>query len=218
MMQKLFGKKEKPPTTNDSIQRMNDTLETVDKREAVLQRKIDQELAKAKEASAKKNKALAMQHLKRKKQFEEQLDRLVKQKENIEHMQMKLEEATINVETIQTQQAGANAIRNVYARNNLTIEKIDETVDKVRETIEQANEISAAISQPLGGDDIDEDELMNELELLEAEEMEIKMMDINVQPSKITTPNIAGPAAKPKVSSQQKEEEDLLAELEAQLA
>jgi charged multivesicular body protein 4 len=216
MMQRLFGKKERPASTNDSIQKMNDTLETVDKRESLLQRKIDQELAKAKEASARKNKALAMQHLKRKKVLEEQLDRLVKQKENIEHMQMKLEEATINVETIQTQQAGASAIRNVYQRNNLTLEKIDETVDKVRETIDQANEISAALSQPIGGDEMDEDELMNELELLEAEEMGLKMMDINVQPTRV--PSDIVPAPKPKVSAQQKEEEALLAELEAQLA
>jgi charged multivesicular body protein 4 len=216
MLSRWFGKKETAPSTNDSIQRMNDTLETVDKREALLQRKIEQELAKAKEASARKNKNLALQHLKRKKNFEDQLDRLNKQKDNIEHMQMKLEEATINVETIQSQQAGANAIRNVYQRNNLTLEKIDDTVDQIRETVDRANEIAAALSQSIGGDEIDEDELLNELNMLEEEDMREKMVDIEVQPSRV--PAHTAPAARPKVNVAQKEEEALLAELEAQLA
>lgn len=54
---------------------------SLEKREAVLNKKIEAELGKAREATKKGNKTLAMTHLKRKKQLEDQLSKLSARRE-----------------------------------------------------------------------------------------------------------------------------------------
>ena len=50
-------------------------------------------------------------------------------------------------------------------------------MDEIRDQMDIANEIGEAIGQPIGGLDMDEDELMEELELLEQEELDSKLLD-----------------------------------------
>lgn len=50
-------------------------------------------------------------------------------------------------------------------------------MDEIRDQMDIANEIGDAIGQPIGGFDLDEDELLEELELLEQEELDSKLMD-----------------------------------------
>lgn len=50
-------------------------------------------------------------------------------------------------------------------------------MDEIRDQMDIANEIGDAIGQPIGGMDLDEDELLEELELLEQEELDSKLLD-----------------------------------------
>ena len=57
--------------------------------------------------------------------------------------------------------------------------KVDDTMDDIREQMDLANEISSAISNPLGLDTgIDEDELAAELEQLEQAELDATLLDV----------------------------------------
>ena len=67
------------------------TLEMLGKRENLLQKKMQQELLKAKEFNSKGNKRAALQCLKRKKLYEQQA-------ENLANHQLKLEEQVIMLE------------------------------------------------------------------------------------------------------------------------
>jgi hypothetical protein len=64
-------------------------------------------------------------------------------------------------------------------------------MDEIRDQMDLANEISDAISQPVGfGVDMDEDELMLELENLEQEELDTKLLGLeNVPISAPSVPN-----------------------------
>ena len=63
-------------------------------------------------------------------------------------------------------------------------------MDDIREQMDLANEISQAISEPVGfGIEFDEDELNAELELLEQEEMDAKLLDVGPLPG-LESPNV----------------------------
>ena len=62
-------------------------------------------------------------------------------------------------------------------------------MDSIREQMDLTNEISDAISNPVGmGHDIDEDELKNELEELEQEELNERLVGADAVP--VHTPHI----------------------------
>ena len=55
-------------------------------------------------------------------------------------------------------------------------------MDDIRDQMDLANEISEAISQPVGfGAEFDEDELNQELEDLEQEELDEKLLDTGIE-------------------------------------
>jgi charged multivesicular body protein 4 len=61
-------------------------------------------------------------------------------------------------------------------------------MDDIRDQMDLANEISEAISQPVGfGVEFDEDELNQELEDLEQEELDAKLLDTNAE---LSMPNV----------------------------
>ncbi len=61
-------------------------------------------------------------------------------------------------------------------------------MDEIREQMDIANEISDAISQPLGGEAFDEDDLLSELEELEQESLDEQLLGLETtQPTKMPT-------------------------------
>lgn len=100
------------------------------------------------------------------------------------------------------------------------IDKVDNTMDDIREQMDLANEISAAISSPLGNDyGVDMDELDAELEQIEQAELDATLLDAQAGP-KVATPAMATPAAKepaaakaPAMTSEEAELEELRASM-----
>lgn len=67
---------------------------------------------------------------------------------NLETQIMTIENAHINLETLQAMQAGSSAMKSIHGE--LDIDKVDDVMEEVREQMDLANEISQAISNPLG--------------------------------------------------------------------
>jgi len=195
-------------------------LAVLDKKEENLQRKIDEEMKKAK-ANAVNNKNAATAALRRKKLHEAELEKLYGQRMTLETQLNAIENANLNAETMAAMRQGAQALRDIHG--NLTIDKVDATMDQVREQMELTNEISEAISNPLGmqGVDVDEEDLKNELAELEQEELNDRLMGADRVP--VHTPAVtAGPstvsAGRSKVEDEEDAEERELRELQAALA
>ncbi|KAI9101274.1 Snf7 family [Phlyctochytrium arcticum] len=159
----------------DAIVRLRESLEMLEKREKYLQTKIDNELKIAK-ANVSKNKRAALMALKRKKAYEDQISKIMGSRMTLEQQVMAIENANVNLETMNAMKAGADAMKQIHG--HLDINKVDGTMDDIREQMDLANEISEAISQPVNfGVEFDEEELNEELELLEQEDLDARLLD-----------------------------------------
>jgi len=189
----LFGKAKKAPTAKDSIMKLRETIEMLDKREQYLQKKIDHELEEAKK-NASKNKRGAMMALKRKKAYMGQIEKIGGAKLTLEQQVMAIEDANINLEAMGAMKMGAQAMRGIHG--SLNIDKVDDTMEEIREQMDIANEINDAIAKPVGfGMEFDDDELSAELDELEQEQIDSKLMDIPATGPTIKT-DVKTPAAK----------------------
>ncbi|EIE77900.1 hypothetical protein RO3G_02604 [Rhizopus delemar RA 99-880] len=148
--------------------------------------------------------------LKRKKAYETNIEKINGARMTIETQMMAIENANVNLETMSAMRAGAEAMKNIHG--TMDIDKVDATMDDIRDQMDIANEISEAISRPVGvGDDLDEDELLNELEELEQEELDAKMLE-TPSPA-VSAPNV--PVHAPAAARANAFEDDEEAELRA---
>ncbi len=132
----------------------------------------------------------------------------------LETQVMNLESAAQNAATFQAMNAGKTAMSDI--RTNVGIDRVDDLMDEIKEEMEMADEISNALAQPVDPLLADEDELLAELQELEAADVEDELL----QPAKgnvVSLPSV--PTAKlPAIPNATREEEAELKKLEAELA
>ncbi|CAG8563424.1 14006_t:CDS:2 [Funneliformis caledonium] len=184
-MQLFFSRQKPKADAKSAIVRLRETLDMLGKRESHLQSKIDAELKNAK-SNAATNKRAALMALKRKKQYENQIEKISGARITIEAQVMAIENANVNLETIKAMEKGAEAMKAIH--NNMDMNKVDDTMDSIREQIDLADEISNAISAPMIGIDLDDDELTAELEELEQEVLDSQLLGADAPP--VTVPNV----------------------------
>eukprot|EP00246_Nothoceros_aenigmaticus_P016601 TRINITY_DN7696_c0_g2_i1.p1 TRINITY_DN7696_c0_g2~~TRINITY_DN7696_c0_g2_i1.p1 ORF type:complete len:220 (+),score=59.22 TRINITY_DN7696_c0_g2_i1:259-918(+) len=167
MLNKLFGKqKDEGSSTLDTLDKLNEALETLEKRELLLQRKVILETEKAREATRAKNKKAAIQFLKRKKMFETQIEQLGNYQMRIHDQMIMLEGATATTTTVDALRSGASAMKAM--QKSISMDDIDKTMDDISEQTDNMKQISDALATPFGASaEFDEDDL--EAELLELE-------------------------------------------------
>ena len=103
-------------------------------------------------------------------------------------------------------------------RQQTDIEKVDDLMDEIKEEMELADEISNALAQPVDPLIADEDDLLAELNELEANDVEEELLKptkkVEAAPAMPDVPTTAMPSIK----NATKAEEDELKQLEAELA
>jgi len=173
----MFGKTgDKAPTPQEAIQRLTETEEMLQKKSDFLEKKIEQEIAIARK-NGTKNKRAALMALKRKKRYEKQLQQIDGTLSTIEFQREALQNATTNTEVLRVMGDAAKAMK--AAHKNMNVDDVHNLMDDVAEQQEIANEISEAISNPVGfQQDVDEDDLLAELEELEQQDLEEKLLDV----------------------------------------
>lgn len=169
------------PTPQEAIHRLRETEDMLTKKQEYLEAKISQELAVARK-NGTKNKAAALQALKRKKRLEKQLAQIDGTLSTIEFQREALENANTNTEVLKNMGYAAKAIKSVH--QNMDVNQVDDLMQEITEQQEIAQEISDAISRPAGfGEEFDEDDLLAELEELEQEDLDQKMLNVGRLPS-----------------------------------
>lgn len=199
MFKKLFGAKEqqpavKPPTasaatkTIDSIQSLTDHEETLERRKALLEKKMDAELQKAKELNKAGKKPAALACLKKKKLFEQEVANLDNMIMRVTEQRIMLEGQRSTVEVVSTMhKAALNAKENMKAMN---VDKVDTVLADISEVNEQMGQINEAFANPIGNT-LDEDELLGELEELDAAQLDEELL----QPAPVPTTKVPSAAA-----------------------
>eukprot|EP01104_Vermistella_antarctica_P018977 TRINITY_DN7235_c0_g1_i1.p1 TRINITY_DN7235_c0_g1~~TRINITY_DN7235_c0_g1_i1.p1 ORF type:complete len:219 (+),score=82.64 TRINITY_DN7235_c0_g1_i1:218-874(+) len=217
-MMKLFGTARAAPTPTETIDKLQATLELMEKREVFLQKKIEKEVKFAQQ-NATKNRRGALMALKRKKSYEQQIERLLGARMTLEQQQDTIHNAQMNLKVFDAMKAGAQTIKREH--RNMSIDDVDDIMDDIREQMDVAEEISNAISQPLGTDMFDEDELEAELEELENQNIEEELLSARVTTSSLpSVPNTGDSLlSTPSVPDHDLSEDDKeLAALEAEMA
>lgn len=179
-LSKVFGGKkgDKAPTTGEAIQKLRETEEMLIKKQEFLEKKIQQEINTARK-NGTANKRAAIQALKRKKRYEKQLQQIDGTLSTIEMQREALEGANTNTAVLQTMKSAADALKS--AHQHMDVDQVHDMMDDIAEQQDVAKEISEAISNPVAfGNDIDDEELERELEQMEQEELNKKMLGTGV--------------------------------------
>lgn len=163
-----FGRRDPKQSARDAIVGLRQQLQMIEKKEEYLQKKVEEELKKAK-THAVSNKPLATAALKRKKASEAELDRLAGTRMQLEMQVNTLESANLNAETMAAMKKAADALKVIHG--NITLDKADATMNAVNEQRAIADELAEMIANPGYGDPFDEQELKDELEELEQEQL-----------------------------------------------
>ena len=197
---KLFGKSgDKDATsTGEAIEKLRDTEEMLMKKVEFLEKKILSEVATAKKNS-KTNKRVALQALKRKKRYEKQLQQIDGTLSTIEIQRESLEDAITNTAVLGTFHQAAEALKKANA--NLDVDNVHRILDDISEQNDIANEISEAISNPVGiGDEIDEDDLLAQLEdLCNENELDLDVDQVSLPDVPSAMPRKTKPASQAKI-------------------
>nr|BAH71170.1 ACYPI007250 [Acyrthosiphon pisum] len=130
---KIFGskKEEKGPSTEDAIQKLRSTEEMLIKKQEFLEKKIEQEVAIAKK-NGTTNKRAALQALKRKKRYEQQLAQIDGTMLTIEQQREALEGANTNTAVLTTMKTAADALKS--AHQNMNVDDVHNMMDDIAES------------------------------------------------------------------------------------
>ncbi|XP_065103577.1 charged multivesicular body protein 4c [Paramisgurnus dabryanus] len=199
------GKSGKAPSPQEAIQKLRETEEMLTKKQEYLEQKIEGELLTAKK-NGTKNKRAALQALKRKKRYEKQLAQIDGTLSTIEFQREALENANTNTEVLKNMGFAAKAMKT--AHENMDLDKVDDLMQDITEQQELAQEISDAISRPVGfGEEFDEDDLLAELEELEQEELDKNLLEIGGTED-VPLPSVPSNPLPKKTVPKKREEED----------
>ncbi|CAK5074927.1 unnamed protein product [Meloidogyne enterolobii] len=209
---KIFGEKNKKPemTTPEALQKIANMEEMLIKKQEFLGKKIEESIATAKK-HATTNKRAALKALKEKKIHEKKLEEIEGILNTIHHQKSSLENASLHSEVFGVLTSTSAALKNINKGMD-----VHDIMEDIAESQEVTNEITQAISNPSGlQNDIDEDELLKELEDIQEEEINEKLLDVGTIPASSVTDKLPdAPKDKPKAKAKTKEDDDM-AELEA---
>ncbi|KAE8729811.1 Vacuolar protein sorting-associated protein 32-like protein 1 [Hibiscus syriacus] len=217
MFNRLLGKPKQEPNALTSLDKLHETLEMLEKKEKVLLKKAAAEVEKVKEFTKAKNKRAAIQCLKRKRLYEQQIEQLGNFELRIHDQMIMLEGAKATTETVDALRTGAAAMKAMQKATN--IDDVDKTMDEINEQTENMKQIQEALSTPIGAAaDFDEDELEAELEELEGAELEEQLLQPATTAPAATVQAPAGRQPARNVPQKRTSEEDELAALQSEMA
>ncbi|KAL8107227.1 vacuolar protein sorting-associated protein 32 homolog 1-like [Apium graveolens] len=217
MFTRIFGKPKQEENAVATLDKLNETLEMLEKKEKVLLKKAAAEVEKAKEFTRAKNKRAAIQCLKRKRLYEQQVEQLGNFQLRIHDQMIMLEGAKATTETVDALRTGAAAMKAMQKATN--IDDVDKTMDEINEQTENMKQIQDALSAPIGAAaDYDEDELEAELEELEGAELEEQLLQPGTTAPTTSVPIPAGRQQVRPARQHNTAEDDELAALQAEMA
>ena len=203
----------------NAILGLREQLDMLQKREKHLQTQMDEQDAIARKNVAT-NKNAAKTALRRKKAHQHNLDQTSSQIFTPEEQINAIESANINKGTLDAMQRAGAAMKVIHG--SLNVDKVDKTMEDLREQNALSEEIVNAITSGGLTDTVDEEDLEAELDALQEEQLQEKMLDTGTLP--VADPIQRLPAAangelrgKPKAVEEDDEEAELR-KLQAEMA
>merc|ERR1711972_790602 len=122
--------------------------------------------------------------LKNKKLYVTQLEQQENNILRVNEQKIMLESQRTTIETVAALKTGADTSKQTM--KEMKIEKVDQIFDDINEQQDQMREIQDALGQPIGPSaNMDDDELLAELEEMEAEQLDSELMEPAVPAKKV---------------------------------
>lgn len=173
------------------IAELNKRIASLEKGEAHKEEKIQACVAEAKKKMARNDKKGAMLQLKRKKEFEKQIEVYAGSRMKLEQQLMAIESASVNSATLAALSRGNEAMVQQRKKNGIDEDKVDDIFAAFEDEMAVQQEISEHFTQ--GTDEIVEDEdLLNELAELQVDDA----VEVNAPTAATKTKPTAQPPAK----------------------
>lgn len=208
--------KKQKESTKSAIINLRGQIQLLTKKQTHLEQQIEELREKAKAYMVKKNTNMAKIQLKKSKILEGELTKSLQQVENLEMQLFTIENANLNLETVKAIGKANNAMKEI--NTSMNIDKVEDTMDEVRENMDMNEEISEALTRPIGGASsayVDDEELEDELAGLmledETETLEKKVGSSVIENNKNTNsflPNVPLSDLSNKQPAEEAEEED----------
>lgn len=213
----MFGNQKRKDEPKVAIIKLREHIVMLHKKESHLETQIEvQDQLARKYVST--NKAAAKNALKKKKNYQGQLDKLFAQIELLETQLDSIESANLNLATMNAMKDGAKAMKQIHGDFN--IDKVDETMDDIKDQLDVAAEILDAISRPLANE-VDEDELEDELKELEELNLETELTKVKKVENKPAAvphmPDVSNLPSVGKLEEEEDEDEQALKALQAEM-
>ncbi|KAI1619677.1 Snf7-domain-containing protein [Exophiala viscosa] len=210
------GAQARKDAPKNAILKLRQQLDMLQKREKHLENQMAEQDAIARK-NVTTNKTAAKSALRRKKLHERTLEQTSAQIAQIEQQIYSIEAANINQETLNAMKNAGAAMKQIHG--NLTIDKVDQTMDELREQHALGEEIASAITNAPIGEPLDEADLEEELEGLEQEAMDERMLKTGPTPVGGEVSRLPSVSNAPlKQTTQEEDEEEELKRMQAELA
>lgn len=214
-MRLFFGKKKETPQTvaqapasdpnaglPDAIQKNKAAIDTLDKREKLLEKRIADEEEEAKRRVSTGDKRGALMTLKRKKMLEQELETLMNSRLTLEQQINSLEAAQMSHIAVKALAHGVNVHKQL--NKQLDAESVDKLMEDLQDQQDLQNEIAQVLSQ--GTRVGDDEDLLRELEQMEAKQQDELLIGASHAPSAApaaakTATAVSAPANKSSTSS-----------------
>lgn len=211
--------KKQKESTKSAIINLRGQIQLLTKKQTHLEQQIEELREKAKAYMTKKNTNMAKIQLKKSKILEGELTKSLQQVENLEMQLFTIENANLNLETVKAIGKANSAMKEI--NTSMNIDKVEDTMDEVRENMDMNEEISEALTRPIGSSAyVDEEELEDELADLmledETETLEKKVGNSVIENTKNSNsflPNVplSDLSSKQHVEEAEEEDEDEIA-------
>ena len=218
----LFGRRPakkaaaKPKSMAETMGTLDSAIKTTSKRADHLENKIREQLIQAKTKGKAGDKRGALLCLKRKKMYEAEVAKLRTMSLNLEQQKFALESSATTAMAMEGMRTTASALK----QQTLDTGEVEDVMDDLNEQMNMGQEVQELLGTAIGGDTVDDDELLGELDDLEAEVMEEEMMSgvnakqqVSQEPVPHEMPEV--PSAVP--TAEMADEEAALAQLEAEM-
>lgn len=146
-------------------------MSTVSSQVETLEAKVTELTLAAKTALSKNNRVSALAAVRSKKMVEHNLKQRLDTLTQLEEVYSKIEQAADQVEYVKVMEASTGVLRGLHAQIGGT-ERVEDAVDNLREEMTKVDEIGGVMNE--AGPVIDEGEIDDELEDLEAKEREAR--------------------------------------------
>merc|ERR1719150_2499859 len=142
---------------------------------------LKKKMQKARGAAKNTYKNKSTQITKKKKQYEQQRDRMMGQQMNIDNAKFAQQSIKDNADMVVAMKGAATQLKQQF--KEIDIDEVEDLQDEMMDLMEDANEINDILGEAWGMDDFDEDDLLEELDGLDDELDDLDMNEDDVPSS-----------------------------------